>query len=118
MTHLWFSKVIDKNNSNSQLFSDLAKTSKQAFQSNMSFNTDPNKQAIEICFSNKHDKENHPPLQFNSTDEQTADSQKHLGLILDSKLDFNEHIESKITKCNKIIGLMKKLLYFFLERVY
>ena len=34
---------------------------------------------------------------------------EHLGLILDSKFSFNEHIESKITKCNKIIGLMKNL---------
>ena len=38
-----------------------------------------------------------------------ADSQKHLGLILESKLDFNEHIESKIGKCNEIIRSMKKL---------
>ena len=38
-----------------------------------------------------------------------ADSQKHLGLILESKLDFNEHIESKIAKCNEIIRSMKKL---------
>ena len=48
-------------------------------------------------------------MQFNSTDVQIADSQKHLGLILNSKLSFNEHIESKITKCNKIIGLLKIL---------
>ena len=75
----------------------------------MPFNPDPNKQAIEVCFSNKRDKENYQPLQFNSTGVQIDDSQKHLGLILDSKLNFNEHIESKITKCNKIIGLMKKL---------
>ena len=75
----------------------------------MSFNHDPNKQAIEVCFSNKRDKENCPPLQFHSTNVQVVDSQKHLGLVLDSKLNFNEHIESKITKCNKIIGLMKKL---------
>ena len=75
----------------------------------MSFNPDPNKQAIEVRFSNKRDKENYQPLQFNSSDVQIADSHKHLGLILDSKLNFNEHIESKITKCNKIIGLMKKL---------
>ena len=76
----------------------------------MSFsNPDANKQAIEVCFSNKCHKENYQPLQFNSTDIQIADSQKHLGLILDSKLNFNEHIESKITKCNKIIGLMKRL---------
>ena len=105
-----FSKVIDKNNSNSQLNSDLAKISKWAFQWKMSFNPDPNKQAIEVCFSNKRDKENYPPLQFNNTNVQMADSQKHLDLILDSKLKFKEHIENKITKCNKIIGLMKKLL--------
>ena len=104
-----FSKVIDKNNLNPQLNSDLVKISKWAFQWKVSFNHDPNKQAIEVLFSNKHDKENYPSLQFNSTDVQIADSQKHLGLILNSKLNFNEHIESKITKCNKIIGLMKKL---------
>ena len=104
-----FSKVIDKNNPNSQLNSDLAKISKWAFQWKISFSTDPNKQAIEVRFSNKRNKENYPPLQLNSTDVQIADSQKHLGLILGSKLNFNEHIESKITNCNKIIGLMKKL---------
>ena len=85
------------------------KISNWAFQWKMLFNPDPNKQALEVCFSNKCDKEKYQPLQFNSTDVQIADSQKHLGLILDSKLNFNEHIESKITKCNKIIGLMKKL---------
>ena len=52
-----FSKVIDKNNSNSNSQhnsdSDLAKTSKWSFQWKMSFNPDPNKQAIEVSFSNK-----------------------------------------------------------------
>ena len=103
-----FSKVIDKNNSNSQVNSDLVKISKWAFQWKI-FNPDPNKKATEVHFSNKHDKENYPPLQFNSADVQIADSQKQLGLILDSKLNFNEHNESKITKCNKIIELMRKL---------
>ena len=40
-----FSKVIDKNNPNSQLNSDLAKISKWPFQWKMCFNSDPNKQA-------------------------------------------------------------------------
>ena len=61
-----------------------------------------------MCFSNKRHKGNYSPLHFNNTDIQVADSQKHLSLALDSKLGFNEHIKSKITKCNKIIGLMKK----------
>ena len=51
-------------------------------------------------------------MHFNSTNIQIVDSQKHLSLVLDSKLNFNEHIESKITKCNKVIGLMKKLSQF------
>ena len=30
-------------------------------------------------------------------------------LVLDFKLDFNEHVNNKINKCNKSIGIMKKL---------
>ena len=72
----------------------------------MAFNPDPNKQTVEILFLKKHEKDNYPPLNFNGDNVQTAISQKYLGLVLDSKLDFNEH---KINKCNKIIGIMKKL---------
>ena len=57
----------------------------------MLFNPDPNKQAVEILFSKKHEKDNYQPMNFNGDNVQTAISQKHLGLVLDSKLDFNEH---------------------------
>ena len=56
------SKVIDKNNSNSQLNSDPMKISKWVFQWIMSSNPDPNKQAIEVCFSNKRDKDSYQSL--------------------------------------------------------
>ena len=56
-------------------------------------------------------------MHFNSTNVQVADSQKHLRLVLDSKLNLNEHIESKITKSNKIIGLMKKLSQFLSREI-
>ena len=72
-----FSKVIDKNNSNSQPNSDLAKINLWAFQWKMSFNPDPHEQAIDVHFSSKRNKENYLPLQFNSTYVQIADSQKH-----------------------------------------
>ena len=36
-------------------------------------------------------------------------SQKHLGLTLDSKLSFNEHIKDKIQQANKGVGLPRKL---------
>ena len=43
-------------------------------------------------------------------------SQKHPGLVLNSKLDFNEHISNNINNYNKIIGIMKKLSLFLLEK--
>ena len=43
----------------------------------------------------------------NSTNIQSATSQKHLGLILNSKLDFNNYTESKTNKFNKVIVLIK-----------
>ena len=71
-----FSKVNYTSNSSSQLNSHLSKISKWTLQWKMSFNPDPNKQAIEVCFSNKRNKGNYPLLHFNSTDVQVADSQK------------------------------------------
>ena len=75
----------------------------------MSFNPDPNKQATEVLFSRKINSDDHPKLTFNGNQVQRCSSQKHLGLILDNKLDFNKHLDEKINKCNKIIGMMKKL---------
>ena len=60
-------------------------------------------------FSQKRDNVSYLSLVFNDNKVQLANSQKHLGLILDSKLDFNEHIDNKINKCNKVIGIMKRL---------
>ena len=35
---------------------------------------------------------------------QSAYKQRHLGLVLDSKLDFNEHVNNNTNKSNKYIG--------------
>ena len=75
----------------------------------MLFNPDPTKQGTKVCFSHKRDNVPHEPLTLNSNEIQFAPAQKHLGLILDSKLDFNQHVHDKINKCNKIIGTMRKL---------
>ena len=104
-----FSKIENKSYSNFQLNKDLETISKGAFQWKMLFNLDPVKQAMEVRFSYKQDRVVYPPLQFNNNNVQSANSQKHLGLVLDSKLDFNEHVNNKINKCNKSIGIMKKL---------
>ena len=79
----------------------------------MLFNPDPNKQAVEIFFSkNPRENGNYEPSTFNGDNVQTAISQRQLGIVLDCKHDFNEHISNKINKCNKIIGIMKKLSLF------
>ena len=51
----------------------------------------------------------YPPVTFNNNAITKCPHQKHMGDILDSKLDFNIHIEQKIKKCNKIIGLIRRL---------
>ena len=56
----------------------------------MIFNSDPNRQAREVIFSRKTKKINDPPLTIcNITVSQTT-SLKHLGVILDSNLTFNQ----------------------------
>ena len=52
---------------------------------------------------------NPSPLSFNQSQVRISENHKHLDLILDTKLKFNEHLEDKINKCNRIIGSIKKL---------
>ena len=58
----------------------------------MSFNPDPNKQAVEIYFSKKKYQDNIPDISFNNSVITRSDSHKHLGLVLDPKLAFDAHI--------------------------
>ena len=109
-----FSKIENKSHSNFQLNKDLETIRKWAFQWKMLFNSDPVKQALEVCFSYKRDKVVYPPLQLNNNDVQSANSQKYLRLVLDSKLHFNKHVNNKINKCNKSIGIIKK---YFLDHL-
>ena len=82
----------------------MEKVSNWTHQWKMQFNLDPNKQANEVIFSLKSNSNSFPyPL---------AKSMRmvlQLETVLDSKLNFNTHIDQKIRKCNKLIGLMKRL---------
>ena len=51
----------------------------------------------------------YPPVKFNVNNITKCSHQKHLGIVLDLKLNLNTHIDQKIKKCNKLIGLMKRL---------
>ena len=75
----------------------------------MSFNPDPGKQTQEVVFSRKIQKTCHPPIYFNNKSVKQVPSQKHLGLILDNKLNFQEHLQNIFKKVNKTIELLRKL---------
>ena len=75
----------------------------------MSFNPDPNKQAQEVISSRKLNKPNHPSLNFNNKVAIQSTTHKHLGMILDTKLNFQEHLKDKLSKISKTIGLLRKL---------
>ena len=75
----------------------------------MSLNPDPKKQAQEVIFSPKSKAILHPPLVFNNNNIIQTASQKHHGIILDTRLPFEKHLETALCKINKTIGLIRKL---------
>ena len=75
----------------------------------------PSKQATEIVFSKKRSDMQLPTLTFNDNILTPTNSHKHLGTILDSKLNFNNHLSEKINKANKGIGIIRRP-YKFLPR--
>ena len=91
------------------LNNDLDKVSLWANKWKTSFNPDPSKQAQEVLSSRKINKVYHPPLLFNNSTVQQISSQKHLGIHLDEELTFKHHINKKINKANKGIGVIRKL---------
>ena len=80
-----------------------------AFLWKMSFNPDSNKQAQGAIFSRKIQKSNHLSLTFNGTSVTQSEIQRHLGMFMDLKLDFKEHIQKVLNKVIKTIGLLRKL---------
>ena len=74
----------------------------------MNFNPDPLRQAQEVLFSRKIKSQN-PCLHFNNNSVNQTPLQKHLGMYLDPKLDFLEHLKNIQAKVNKSIALLRKL---------
>ena len=102
-----FSIVNDPAISANNLNHDLDIIQRWAYQWKMEFNPDPTKQANEVLFSCKKSSPNHPQLIFNGIAVSKVNDQKHLGLILDSRLSFEKHINGK-----KIVGILKHLSKF------
>ena len=106
---LLFSVVKDIYVSDIDLKIDFKKINECTFQWILNFNPDPAKQALELIFSHKVLIINNPPLSFNENIVPQTILQKHLGICLDSKLNFSEHIKTIFQKTDKNVGLPRKL---------
>ena len=104
-----FSVVYDIHSSTSDLNKDLKIINEWALQWKMGFDPDPNKQAQEVIFTRKSKNMRHPPLIFNKSNVFQSTTQKHLGLILDNGLSFEEYLTAMRAKVSRTIALLRKL---------
>ena len=107
-----FSVIKNKEESASDLTNDLDTISIWAYKWKMSFNLDSKKHAQEVLFSRKNSNITSPIIYFNNVQVQRANQQKHLGIILDDKLNFKCHIDKVLTKTSKSIAVIKRLRNF------
>ena len=71
-------------------------------------NPEPTKQDQEIMFSKKKTVSIHLVGYFNNTLVNSTATHKHLGMIIDSKLSYENHLQSVFSRVNKTIGLLRK----------
>ena len=74
----------------------------------MDFNPDHKKQAQEVVFNRKINKIDHPRLYFHQKLIKSLSAHKHLGMVLDTKLDFSLHLKNIQNEVNKTIWLLCK----------
>ena len=96
-----FTRVNGTIETHDKFVNDLQTISQWAYQWKMTFNPDTTKQAIEVIFSCKTNKPNHPDLTFNNIPIGRESSTKHLGVYLDTRLNFSRHIKEKNSKSNE-----------------
>ena len=83
----------------------------------MQFNPDVTKQAIQVIFFQKRDKPIHPPIYFNESEVSSKQEQKHLGMILDSRLNFQGHAREKIVSAGRGIGVIRYMSRYVTREV-
>ena len=82
-----------------------------AYQWKMYFDPDFSKQAPKLIFLSKSSRVDHRSITCNNFSVARTSCQKHLGLYLDEKLNFNHHIKEKISKACRGIDVIRKLHY-------
>ena len=105
-----FSVVHDIATSSScDLIYDLKGVREWTFHWKMSFNPEPLKQAQEVIFTRKLQKKDYPPLYFNDSSVKETCAQKQPRMLLDFRLDFQEHRKSLLNYVSKTVSLLRKL---------
>ena len=103
-----FSVVHDIATSFCDLNYNLNRVREWAFQWKMSFNPELSKQAQKVIFTQKFQKKYCPPLYFHDSSVKETCMEKHLGMLLDFRLYFQEHWKSLLKKVNKTVALLCK----------
>ena len=98
--------VKDKNESANVLNNYLLLISRWAYNWKMFFNPDPSKPDQEVIFSRKKQFQSHLTINLNNI--QVERASYHLGIIIDEKLNFKQHVDDVISKINKAISVIKK----------
>ena len=62
-----------------------------------------------MIISRKFNKIDHPPLYFNQNLAKSSSTHKHLGIVLDTKLDFSLNLKNMQNKLNITLRLLRKL---------
>ena len=75
----------------------------------MVFNPDITKQTIEVIFSVKNKMRPHPHLTLNGVPVARHTRTKHLGIYLDSGLNFSKQVKEAVLKASKGVSLLKYL---------
>ena len=101
-----YSAVTDENKTAEDLNRDLESVRLWAWQWKMHFNSDKTEKVI---FSTKRVKPWHPPLTLGNDVVMRKAEHKHLGMILDTKLNFQSHVKEAICKARRGIGVIRYL---------
>ena len=75
----------------------------------MIFNPDASKQVQEVVFFRNENASNLRTVYFDNVPVIRENIQKHLGLFLDSKLSFFDHVNEKTKKATKGANILRKL---------
>ena len=114
-----FSIVNDATQTALKISEDLDKIKKWALQWKMEFNADKTE---EVIFSAKKQQPFHPSIEPGNQIITRKNEHKHLGVILDSKLNFQSQVREAVIKARRGISLIKYLSKYFsrdvLDEVY